>query len=159
MAAPVQPAAAAAAALSAATAIPPPTSVQQKLELLQARTESRYRDKPSHHDYHPDDDKDDGLGESPRLPLSLVLRAAGCNEIVCRTCAGPVGESAAERRARRRRSRWMGGEHDKTFIPGLPTVLPSTLTREQEEQYLREYPPAVLHLHHLSVSIFVFFYN
>lgn len=62
MAAPVQPAAAAAAALSAATAIPPPTSVQQKLELLQARTESRYRDKPPHHDYHPDDDKDDGLG-------------------------------------------------------------------------------------------------
>lgn len=63
IAAPVQPAAAAAAALSAATAIPPPTSVQQKLEQLQARTESRYRDKPPvHHDYHPDDDKDDGQG-------------------------------------------------------------------------------------------------
>lgn len=61
MAAPVQPAAAAAAALSAATAIPPPSSVQHKLELLQARSECRYRDKP-HHDYHPDDDKDDGLG-------------------------------------------------------------------------------------------------
>lgn len=67
IAAPVQPAAAAAAALSAATAIPPPTSVQQKLEQLQARTESRYRDKPPHapahhHDYHPDDDNDDGQG-------------------------------------------------------------------------------------------------
>ncbi|KAF9405922.1 hypothetical protein HW555_013518, partial [Spodoptera exigua] len=49
---------------------------------------------------------------------------------------GPAGETAAERRARRRRTRWMGSEHDKTFIPGLPTVLPSTLTREQEEQYL-----------------------
>lgn len=114
MAAPVQPAAAAAAALSAATAIPPPTSVQQKLELLQARTESRYRDHHDHHDdHHPDDDADDGQG--------------------------PPGETAAERRARRRRTRWMGSEHDKTFIPGLPTVLPSTLTREQEEQYLREY--------------------
>ncbi|CAH2085907.1 unnamed protein product [Euphydryas editha] len=109
MAAPVQPAAAAAAALSAATAIPPPTSVQQKLEMMQARTESRYRDKPPL-DHHPDDDKDDGQG--------------------------PPGETAAERRARRRRTRWMGSEHDKTFIPGLPTVLPSTLTREQEEQYL-----------------------
>lgn len=54
-------------------------------------------------------------------------------------CAGPAGETAAERRARRRRTRWMGSEHDKTFIPGLPTVLPSTLTRDQEEQYLREY--------------------
>lgn len=60
MAAPVQPAAAAAAALSAASAIPPPTSVQQKLEQLQARTESRYRDKRD--DYHPDDDKEDGQG-------------------------------------------------------------------------------------------------
>lgn len=54
-------------------------------------------------------------------------------------CAGPLGETAAERRARRRRTRWMGSEHDKTFIPGLPTVLPSTLTRDQEEQYLCEY--------------------
>lgn len=53
-------------------------------------------------------------------------------------CAGPPGETAAERRARRRRTRWQGSEHDKTFIPGLPTVLPSSLTREQEEQYLRE---------------------
>ncbi|XP_013137743.1 PREDICTED: splicing factor 1 isoform X2 [Papilio polytes] len=112
MAAPVQPAAAAAAALSAASAIPPPTSVQQKLEQLQARSESRdsrYRSE-KRDDYHPDDDKDDGQG--------------------------PPGETAAERRARRRRTRWMGSEHDKTFIPGLPTVLPSTLTREQEEQYL-----------------------
>lgn len=61
MAAPVQPAAAAAAALSAATAIPPPTSVQQKLEMMQARTELRYRDKVPYD--HPDDDKDDGQGD------------------------------------------------------------------------------------------------
>ncbi|GBP47432.1 Splicing factor 1 [Eumeta japonica] len=106
--APIQPAAAAAMALSAATAIPPPTSVQQKLEQLQARTEGRQRHRLD--DHHPDDDKDDGLG--------------------------PPGETAAERRARRRRTRWMGSEHDKTFIPGLPTTLPSTLTKEQEEQYL-----------------------
>ncbi|XP_061704251.1 splicing factor 1 [Cydia pomonella] len=111
MAAPVQPAAAAAAALSAATAIPPPTSVQQKLEQLQARSEGRYRDKSQPpQDYHPDDDQDDGQG--------------------------PPGETAAERRARRRRTRWTGGAHDKTFIPGLPTALPSTLTPQQEEQYL-----------------------
>lgn len=58
---------------------------------------------------------------------------------------GPPGETAAERRARRRRTRWTGSEHDKTFIPGLPTVLPSTLTREQEEQYLREFPIALQH--------------
>ncbi|XP_041988925.1 splicing factor 1 isoform X2 [Aricia agestis] len=109
--APVQPAAAAAAALSAATAIPPPTSVQQKLEQLQSRYRHHdHNDHEEQHDHHPDDDKDDGQG--------------------------PPGETAAERRARRRRTRWMGSEHDKTFIPGLPTVLPSSLTKEQEEQYL-----------------------
>lgn len=68
--------------------------------------QAKHRDR----DHHPDDDKDDGLG--------------------------PPGETAAERRARRRRTRWTGSEHDKTFIPGLPTVLPSTLTKDQEEQYL-----------------------
>lgn len=75
---------------------------------------------------------------------------------------GPPGETAAERRARRRRTRWMGSEHDKTFIPGLPTVLPSTLTREQEEQYLREClprstasrPPSQPSLLHLTSDLF-----
>lgn len=115
MTAPLQPAAAAAAALSAATAIPLPTAVQQRLEQLQAR---RRRDRPDRpeppDDHHPDDDRDDGHG--------------------------PAGETPDERRARRRRTRWLGSEHDKTFIPGLPTMLPSTLTRDQEEQYLCEYP-------------------
>lgn len=45
-------------------------------------------------------------------------------------------EERDERRARRRKSRWGGGEHDKTFIPGMPTILPSTLNKEQEEAYL-----------------------
>ncbi|VVC91080.1 unnamed protein product, partial [Leptidea sinapis] len=76
--APVQPAAAAAAALSAATAIPPPTAVQQKLELLQARTEQRYRHEHTPHvphpappDHHPDDDTDDGLG------AKIIIRGKG----------------------------------------------------------------------------------
>lgn len=154
MAAPVQPAAAAAAALSAATAIPPPTSVQQKLEQLQARSDKRYgtRAKPPHHDYPPEDDEhehehDDGEGECAtarrrRDRLAVVTSVRCTNQRALRS-AGPEGETAAERRLRRRRTRWMGSEHDKTFIPGLPTVLPSTLTKEQEDQYLREY-----HHHH-----------
>lgn len=85
MAAPVQPAAAAAAALSAATAIPPPTSVQQKLEQLQARSEGRYR-QDKHHDYHPDDDRDDGQGTEPRprparSPPTTVIYPGGTRNI------------------------------------------------------------------------------
>merc|ERR1719334_1733092 len=50
---------------------------------------------------------------------------------------GPAGETKEERRARKRKSRWGGSDGtDKTFIPGLPTMLPSGLTQDQEEAYL-----------------------
>ncbi|CAL4088135.1 unnamed protein product, partial [Meganyctiphanes norvegica] len=39
-------------------------------------------------------------------------------------------------RKRRRKSRWQGDEKDKTFIPGMPTVLPANMSNEQEEAYL-----------------------
>lgn len=41
-----------------------------------------------------------------------------------------------EERRKRRKTRWSGSEHDKTFIPGMPTVLPTNLTPEQEKAYL-----------------------
>jgi len=44
-------------------------------------------------------------------------------------------DSAAERK-RKRKSRWGGSENDKTFIPGMPTILPSTLDPAQQEAYL-----------------------
>jgi hypothetical protein len=47
-------------------------------------------------------------------------------------------ESREERR-KRRKSRWGGSEHEKTFIPGMPTVLPTNLTPEQEKAYLCKY--------------------
>lgn len=48
------------------------------------------------------------------------------------TSMTPSGES----RRKRRRSRWDGDEKDKAFIPGMPTVLPTNLSKEQEEAYL-----------------------
>ena len=42
-------------------------------------------------------------------------------------------------RRRKRKSRWQGDEKEKTFIPGMPTVLPSNLSKEQEEAYLCKY--------------------
>ncbi|XP_066992891.1 splicing factor 1 [Anabrus simplex] len=41
-----------------------------------------------------------------------------------------------ERRQKRKKSRWGGDEKEKTFIPGMPTVLPTNLSKEQEEAYL-----------------------
>ncbi|KYN36808.1 Splicing factor 1 [Trachymyrmex septentrionalis] len=45
-------------------------------------------------------------------------------------------ESKDVERKKRKKTRWSGSEHDKTFIPGMPTVLPTNLTPDQERAYL-----------------------
>ncbi|XP_055625042.1 splicing factor 1 isoform X2 [Toxorhynchites rutilus septentrionalis] len=54
---------------------------------------------------------------------------------------GPGGSgnnsgSEADSRRRKKKSRWAGGDHDKTFIPGMPTILPAGMTQDQQEAYL-----------------------
>lgn len=44
-----------------------------------------------------------------------------------------------DERKRKRKSRWQGDEKEKIFIPGMPTVLPPNLSKDQEEAYLCEY--------------------
>lgn len=39
-------------------------------------------------------------------------------------------------RKKKKKSRWGGDEMDKSFILGMPTVLPTNLSKEQEEAYL-----------------------
>ena len=41
-------------------------------------------------------------------------------------------------RKKKRRSRWEA-ETDKIVIPGIPTMMPAGLTKEQEEAYLCKY--------------------
>ena len=51
----------------------------------------------------------------------------------------PPSETKEERRARKRKSRWGGNDGvEKTFIPGMPTMMPQGLSKEQEEAYLRK---------------------
>lgn len=50
-----------------------------------------------------------------------------------------TGLSAAEERRRKKKSRWGGSDNEKTFIPGMPTVLPSTMSADQQEAYLGKY--------------------
>lgn len=54
----------------------------------------------------------------------------------------------ADARARKKKSRWGGSENDKTFIPGMPTILPATLDPNQQEAYLGEYKYLFLHSTH-----------
>ena len=50
--------------------------------------------------------------------------------------ADQAAATSREERKRRRKSRWLGTEEDKTFIPGMPTMIPSGLNKDQEEAYL-----------------------
>lgn len=50
-----------------------------------------------------------------------------------------IEDVESSRRDRKKRSRWGGSENDKTFIPGMPTVLPSSLDAHQQEAYLGSY--------------------
>lgn len=51
---------------------------------------------------------------------------------------GDEAESGSIRQ-RKKKSRWGGSESDKTFIPGMPTVLPPSLDSHQQEAYLGKY--------------------
>ena len=47
-----------------------------------------------------------------------------------------AGDGQSDRR-KRKKSRWATDETvDKTIIPGMPTVLPGNLSKEQERQYI-----------------------
>jgi len=67
----------------------------------------------------------------PSLPCCLCLSMIQIVEIHC-----TISAEREERRAKKRRSRWGGDEKEKTFIPGMPTVLPTNLSKQQEEAYL-----------------------
>ena len=64
------------------------------------------------------------LGYAPAPPPVLGSSSAG------------NGSSSGPERKRKRKSRWAGGEDDKTFIPGMPTMLPQGLNKDQEQAYL-----------------------
>lgn len=67
------------------------------------------------------------------------------------------GDSCA--RQRKKRSRWGGGESDKTFIPGMPTVLPSHLDSQQTDAYLGSYNTHVFRSFNQFILQYVKFYK
>jgi hypothetical protein len=66
------------------------------------------------------------------------------NEFRCGESADNSGDAGGESnsgdRKRKKKSRWASGpENEKTFIPGMPTILPSNLNPDQQEAYLGNY--------------------
>jgi hypothetical protein len=72
-----------------------------------------------------------GWIQSTCLSCCLCLSVIQTVKIHC-----TISAEREERRAKKRRSRWGGDEKEKTFIPGMPTVLPTNLSKQQEEAYL-----------------------
>ena len=44
----------------------------------------------------------------------------------------------SDKKKKKRKSRW-GTEEKKTFIPGMPTTMPSNLTPDQQEAYVSKF--------------------
>lgn len=45
-------------------------------------------------------------------------------------------QDGQRRRRKNKKSRWAGTDNDKTFIPGMPTILPAGMTPDQQQAYL-----------------------
>lgn len=70
-----------------------------------------------------------------------MLNALGDNSSGGVGDASNTSDGTGERR-RKKKSRWAStndGTEGKTFIPGMPTILPSNLNADQQEAYLGEY--------------------
>ena len=78
-------------------------------------------------------------GKNPMgMPILPPSNSAGPNSSTNNIKQEP-GETKEQRRARKRKSRWGGDDGvEKTFIPGMPTMMPQGLSKEQEEAYLRK---------------------
>ncbi|VDK64068.1 unnamed protein product [Cylicostephanus goldi] len=96
----------------------------------------------------PEDVVDRGIGngqevevkDAREIALEITRRRLLLPEVALAGIAGadgvPGSENALTERKRERKSRW---SVTKSFVPGMPTILPSNLTDDQRTAYLREY--------------------
>jgi hypothetical protein len=83
-----------------------------------------------------------------KINVTIVIldshAALGSTENSISALMGDASNSEAGRR-RNKKSRWAtsnDGAEGKTFIPGMPTILPSNLNPDQQEAYLGNYKNA-----------------
>jgi len=65
-------------------------------------------------------------------------QSCDCKE-VCYCVADQDDSNSGSEKKKKRRSRWGDSDAEKSIVSGLPVVVPQGLTKEQEEQYLREF--------------------
>jgi len=88
---------------------------------------------------------------TPSYPTSSSSSSAAAHAMPAATWKRSMEDSndsdsnpATSERKKKRKSRWGGDEKEKTFIPGMPTVLPANLTKDQEEAYLGNFKLFIL---------------
>ncbi|XP_017783383.1 PREDICTED: splicing factor 1 isoform X2 [Nicrophorus vespilloides] len=98
-----------------------------------SRSRSRGRAQTSKEKTPPKPDGEKLLAET----LATIAATRNFASLVTQKSEEPIcTEEQEDARQRRRKSRWGGSEHEKIFIPGMPTILPSNLNKDQEAAYL-----------------------
>jgi len=85
---------------------------------------------------------DEPSRKRPNMELINNINAQILGKVKSESPDSKMGMTEEERRAerkRKRKSRWGGDDGaEKTFIPGMPTMMPQGLSADQEEAYLRK---------------------
>lgn len=87
------------------------------------------------------DSLDEPVRKRPNMDVINSINAAlkGRNSSSSVDSSRKDDKESREERRRKRKSRWGGQETtEKTFIPGMPTMMPQGLSKDQEEAYLRK---------------------
>ncbi|KAG4067801.1 hypothetical protein HA402_010487 [Bradysia odoriphaga] len=132
-------------------------------ERRRRRSRSRSHERPRDTDRDRRRDRDRGarerksrsreaiVKEDPKIDLTQAImeavaasnRAASKNYAEMFNCGNSNDSNNVEHEIdtngenkKKKKSRWGGSENDKTFIPGMPTILPATLDPHQQEAYL-----------------------
>lgn len=74
-----------------------------------------------------------------KILVEEFRRAVNIENSISGQC-GDASNSGGEKK-RKKKSRWASSNdgNEKTFIPGMPTILPSNLNPDQQEAYLGNY--------------------
>lgn len=71
--------------------------------------------------------------------LLLTFKVPRCNKSFLLFLVDNNSDSCDGTKKRKKKSRWAGGDNEKIFIPGMPTILPAGMTQDQQEAYLGKF--------------------
>lgn len=87
------------------------------------------------------DSENEDSSKCARLEVSFDLEILDFKYFLRNEIKTDSSADLEPRRKKKRQSRWVTTEKDpKSFIPGMPTIIPSNMSKEQEKAYLSKTP-------------------